>query len=683
MTIHTGIDIGGTFTDVVAREGEAVSATKVPSTPSDLVQGVQNGIEEIIQETQGDRGDVDRFVHGTTAGTNAVIEQNGGTVGLLMTDGFRDLLAIGRQNRKEMYDLFVGPQTPTFLAPREQRFDVKERIDADGEVITSLDEDQVVEIVDELVDKHDIDSIAICYLFSFKNPEHEKRTQEIVEERYPDLYVSRSSSVNPKFREYERLVVTAFDAYLKPVMTDYITRMEDMLDDEQLKCELQVMQSRGGITNADLIGERPVTTLLSGPAAAVSGAAHIGGQAGFDDLITLDMGGTSCDVSLIQNGNPRISSEGEILKYPLRAPLIDVNTIGSGGGSIAWIDETDSLHVGPESAGADPGPAAYDNGGTDPTVTDASVVLGYLNPEYFADGSFDLDVDAAEEAIRSTVVEPLEYDLVTAAKGIHNIVNTKMAEELRLITVKRGFDPRDFSLFAMGGAGPAHAAWLAEELNIPRVIVPPTPGVLSAGGLLSSDVEHDHEVTIGRQLQEMPVTDLEDAYGDLTEKGTLAMEREEVPLDEVEVTREADMRYVGQSFEIDVEIPDSLTDGSFEEIRERFLRKHYQVHGHKNEEDPVEVVNLRVVHTFTPEQLRTKPEPVDGSLDGAQKTDRKMHFAGDDDVYEVPVYQRARLPFGVSFDGPAVVEQSDSTTTIYPGQCCRVDEEGNLIIHTS
>jgi N-methylhydantoinase A len=682
MSIHLAIDIGGTFTDIVAREGEAIHTTKVPTTPADLVEGVRNGIGEVLAGTAGDRADVERFVHGTTAGTNAILEREGGTVGLLMTEGFRDTLAIGRQKRNDMYDLFLDPQTPTFLAPRERRIGIEGRIDPDGEVLVDLDEDAVLAAAGTLVEEFDVDAIGICYLFSFANPAHERRTQELIEEHYPAVHVSRSSTINPKFREYERLVVTAFDAYLRPVIQDYVVRMRDLLDEEGIDCELEIMQSRGGITGADLIIEKPVGTVLSGPAGAVAGASAVGTAGGYDDLVTLDMGGTSSDVSLIRNGTPHISSEGEIQEYPLRMPMVDISTIGSGGGSIAWLDEAGSLHVGPRSAGADPGPACYGRGGTEPTVTDASLVLGYLNPANFADGTLDLDPGAAERAIERRVGDPLGYDLLEAAKGIHDIVNASLAEQLRLTTVKRGFDPREFGLFAMGGAGPIHAGLLAEELGASRAIIPRTPGVLSASGLLAADVEHDHETTLVELLEETDAVDLESAFETLDARGMDAMEREGVPIAEVAVKRQADMRYHGQSFEIELEIPADLSGDGMAAVRDDFHHKHEQVYGHMDRSASVEFVNLRTVHTYSPDRF-TLPAPAGGdSLEDALVDHRETHFVTSPDAFETPVYTRSLLPTGVTFDGPAVVEQSDTTTVVYPGQRCSVDDRGNLVIRT-
>jgi N-methylhydantoinase A len=683
MTVHVAIDIGGTFTDVVARTDDRVATTKVPTTPADLVAGVRSGIGEILADLPADRADVDRFAHGTTAGTNAILERTGGTVGLLMTAGFRDVLAIGRQKREEMYDLSIDPQTPTFLAPRERRVEVPERIDETGTVLEPLDEDAVRAAVDRLVESEGIDSLGICYLHSFTNPEHERRTAEIVAECRPELYVSRSSAVNPKFREYERLVVTAFDAYLRPVIDGYVRRLTGLLDEAGIDAELEIMQSRGGLTTADVVLDRPVGTVLSGPAAAVAGAAEVGGRAGYDDLVTIDMGGTSSDVSLVRNGSPHVSDEGEIDGYPLRTPMVDVNTVGSGGGSVAWLDEADSLHVGPRSAGADPGPACYGRGGTEPTVTDASVVLGYLNPDYFADGALDLDADAARRAIRERVAEPLGYGVPEAARGIHSIVTTRLAEQLRLTTVKRGHDPREFVLFPMGGAGPVYAADLAATLDVPRVVVPRTPGVLSAGGLLAADVEHDHETTHVRRLDRTDAAALAEAYADLEARGRAATARAGGDPDAATLVRQADMRYHGQSFEIEVELPAgpaALTDDALEAVRESFHRRHEQVYGHRDESAAVEFVTLRTVYTYSPPGTATPPARTGESLADARKGTREVRFVDEGGPRETAVYERAELPAGVDVEGPAIVEQSDTTTVVPPAASCRTDDRGTLLV---
>ena len=476
MSITIGIDIGGTFTDVVSLDNESgeLQYTKVNSTPPRLVDGFMKGADSVRRLASASFSDVSRIAHGTTIGTNAILEARGSTIGILTTKGFEDVLTIGRQKRSDMYDVFIEPETPVFLAPRRRIFGIEERIYANGGVDVPLNEAEVAAAVETLVTEHNVEAIAVCYLFSFANAAHEERTRDIILNAHPGLRVSLSSELDPRFREYERLCLTAFDAYLRPVLERYIQQVRDSLSESGVKARLHIIHSRGGITSDETILSNTVSTVLSGPAAGVIGGVHAGKLSDLTDLITLDMGGTSCDISLVDKGKPVLSNEGKIAKYPLRQPMLDINTIGAGGGSIAWVDGSGALRVGPRSAGASPGPAAYNMGGTEPTVTDASLLLGYLDPGYFAGGSMKLSVEKAEEAVRTNVAGPLGIDVLDAAHGIHTIVNNHMADEVRLVSVFRGYDPRNFSLVALGGAGPVHAGRLAEQTNIGKVLVPST-----------------------------------------------------------------------------------------------------------------------------------------------------------------------------------------------------------------
>ncbi|UCF55878.1 MAG: hydantoinase/oxoprolinase family protein, partial [Deltaproteobacteria bacterium] len=390
--IKIGVDIGGTFTDVVClKDNKALYSTKVSSTPKDLIEGIVKGVKRTQDIVKFEYNEIERFIHGTTIATNVTLEKKGATVGVLMTEGFRDVLEIGRIHRTEIYNLFIDEQTPTFLAPRKLRFEVKERIDPNGVIIQKLDEIDLIEKLMQMKERFEVESIAVCYLFSYKNPTHEVRTKEIIKDKFPEIAVSLSCEVDPTFREYERLCMTAFDAYVKPKVGRYLAELEGQLKKMGIKVGLQIMQSSGGITSPEVIREKPAVLFLSGPAGGVIGGSFAGRQSGIRDVITLDMGGTSCDVSLVKNGRPLLSREGMIFIYPMRTRMVDVNTIGAGGGSIAWIDAGGGLRVGPQSAGAEPGPACYRRGGKSPTVTDASLVLGYLNPDYFAGGDIILD----------------------------------------------------------------------------------------------------------------------------------------------------------------------------------------------------------------------------------------------------------------------------------------------------
>ena len=454
MGMTVGIDIGGTFTDVVALDdaGNVSTFTKVPSTPLDPSIAVVNGIQKILQLAGCGIEELERVVHSSTVSLNAIIERKGARLGLLCTDGFGDLLIIGRQKRTNMYDLFLDAETPLFLCPRERIMGIPERLDAAGEVVTPLDEEAVIRAVSHLVERYKVEAIAVCYLFSYLNPRHEEVTRDLIKRTYPDLKVSISSEVDPQMREYERLVITAFDAYLKPVVETYLQNLAGNLGRKSTSTILQVMQSRGGIMGWRQAAERPITTALSGPAAGVIGGTHCGRGAGVDNLITVDIGGTSCDICLITGGKPLIAQEGKLDRYPLRQQMIDVSCIGAGGGSIAWIDDGGALRVGPQSAGAFPGPACYGRGGAEPTITDASIVLGYLNPAEFGCGELDLSPELAAEAL-GRVSERVGLDVPTLALGMHRILNSMMADAIRLASVNRGFDVRQYGLLGLGGGG--------------------------------------------------------------------------------------------------------------------------------------------------------------------------------------------------------------------------------------
>ncbi|MCZ7572195.1 MAG: hydantoinase/oxoprolinase family protein [Ardenticatenaceae bacterium] len=678
--LEIAVDIGGTFTDVVCLwDNETLLATKVPSTPRNLAAGIREGTAKVLRLAGAHPRDVARFIHGTTIATNAILEQRGAVTALLATAGFEDTLEIGRIKRSQMYDLFLDPQTPTFLAPRRRRIGIAERVDAEGNILIALDEEEVRQVVRRLVEGYGVGAIAVCYLFSFRNPAHELRTREIIREEYPELSVALSSQVDPVFQEYERTAVTAFDAYVRPNVVTYLQKLEEELSSLGIRASLQIMQSRGSITSARTSMEKPVTLALSGPAAGVIGGLFAGAQSGFENLITVDIGGTSCDVSLIKDGRPIISREGHISIYPLRVPMVNINTIGAGGGSIVWMDEAGGLRVGPRSAGADPGPACYGLGGENATVTDASLVLGYLNPSYFAAGELTLEPDLAQEAV-GEIAARLGLDVVAAARGIHRILNAQMADQIRLVSVRQGYDPRQFAMVVLGGAGPVHGGALIRELGIPTLIVPRSPGVLSAFGLLVANIEHEHTHTFGRRVDRVEIDEMTQVFEQLEALGRERMLQDHVPLDEVEVFRFADMRYAGQAYDLEVPVPTSLPPETLSALAAAFDEKHRQVYGHVDPNGKVEIVNLRAVHV----RVLAKPElrqTVAGHLlDDARKGMRPAYFAECGEYVPVPLFERARLPVGARFDGPAIVEQPDTTVVVYPGQACSVDLTGNLII---
>src|SRR5688572_16704672 len=551
--IQIGVDIGGTFTDIVALDaGGRLALAKVPSTPKDLLDGIAEATTRVLKLAGAAPADVARFIHGTTIATNAILEQKGATTAILATEGFEDVLELFRSKRSRMYDLGMDPEVPTFLAPRRRRLGIRERLDAKGRVLLPLHEEDVRAAVQTLR-ADGVAAIAVCYLFSFVNPAHERRTREIVAELAPELSVSLSSEVDPTFREYERLCVTAFDAYLGPVVKRYLAGLAETVRGLGIAGVPLVMRSRGGIVSAGVAAQQPVTLFLSGPAAGVIGARFAAERSGVRDFVSLDMGGTSNDVAVVRGGEPLIANEGTIGSYPVRTPMVDVSTIGAGGGSIAWIDKAGGLRVGPQSAGAEPGPACYGRGGEHATVTDASVVLGYLNPARFAGGLMTLDARAAERAV-AAIGQRLKLDVVATAAGIHRVVNARMADQIRLVTIKRGYDPRQFALVVLGGAGPVHGVPLAAEMGMAEVIVPETPGVLAAFGLLAASIEHHHARTLTARADAVDLSEVNRCLTELDAMGRGRMRAEGVPAADVRVQFSADMRYVGQAYELEVPI---------------------------------------------------------------------------------------------------------------------------------
>ncbi len=674
--IQVGVDIGGTFTDVVCRSSDGtLRFVKLPTTRKDESQAVLQSVALMGKEWGIAAADIARFAHGTTVATNAVLERKGARIGLITTDGFRDVLEVGRQMRHQMYGVVLEGETPDFLAPGARRKEVRERVAADGAVLTPLDEDDVRRAAAELV-ADGVEAIAICFLFSFRNPAHEARAAEIVRQAHPGVMVAVSHEVDPAFREYERTVVTAFDAYVKPIIGRYLARLETGLKSADVPAPLQVMQSRGGLMVSSVARQRPVRLFLSGPAAGVIGARMAGQAAGIDDLITVDIGGTSCDIALIDKGRALVRSEGVIDGYPVRVAMVDVNSIGSGGGSIAWIDRGGGLRVGPQSAGSEPGPACYGRGGELPTVTDASVVLGYVNPDYFAGGAMALRPDLAEKAIADHVARPLGMTLEQAALGIHRVLNAQMAEGIRLVSIRQGLDPRRFVLMPLGGGGAVHATALARDLSIRRVLVPRHPGILSAMGLLAAPVEHEMASAFGQPVAETTPAELRVVLDGLDEACTELMAKEQLDGAAVSVRYAADVCYAGQSYTL--EIPLHM-DGAapLDRLYEDFLVDHDRVYGHATR-IPARLVNLRAVHQAGGGEILESPPA--WRAGATQKGSRHVLVAEVNGPVEAKVYDRDALPPGFAFTGPAIVEQADTTTLVEPGWSGIIDEGGSMIL---
>lgn len=672
---EVGVDIGGTFTDVVCRSDSGVMRlVKIPTTRANPSAGVLHAVQYMAKTWNVPPEQIGRFVHGTTVATNAVLERKGAIIGLITTQGFRDTLEIGRQNRHSVYSVMLKPETPVFLVPGALRREVPERVTAKGEVLVPLDEAAVRREVDDLV-AQGVKAIAVSFLFSYLNPAHERRVADIIHEMHPQLMVSLSCEVDPAFREYERTCITAFDAYLKPVIDRYLENMETDLESNQVGSALQIMQSRGGVACSSIARRRPVRLFLSGPAAGVIGGSMAGNSAGCEDIITIDIGGTSADIALVSRGKPLIAAEGMLDGYAVRVPMVDVNAIGAGGGSIAWLDGAKSLRVGPASAGSEPGPACYGRGGEQPTVTDASIVLGYVDPAYFAGGSLQLQPELSRRAIEDRIARPLGITVEQAALGIHRVVNSNMAEGIRFVSVKRGIDPRRFSLVPLGGGGPVHATALARELGMRRVIVPLYPGVLSASGLLAAPVEHEAATAFHEAMDRASAPNLLREFAALDRQCADLMRVEGIAPADVEVQYFADVCYVGQSYHL--EIPLKLDGDMIARVRKDFFAAHDRIYGH-SAEGPVQFVNLRSVHQAQASVVADSAyEPEAGD---PRKGARPILTEKSGGFVEAQVYERRRIKPGVTFYGPAIVEQADTTTVIEPGWRADVDGQGNLVL---
>ncbi len=693
-TFRLGIDIGGTFTDatLVNEESGAIRIAKVPTTPRDPSQGFLAAVRRILRQAEVAPADVGYLVHATTVATNAIIEGKTAPTGFITTNGFRDLLEIQRQIRPSLYDLQFEKPRP--LVPRYRCFGVRERLDGRGNVLVPLDEETVRQVAEELR-REGVESIAVCFLHAYLNPAHEQRAGAILREALPGAFLSLSAEVAPEFREYYRASTTVINAALQPVVSRYLESIEARLREDGVDAELLVLQSSGGVFTFAAARERPVFMVESGPAAGVVAATYLGTTLGYPDVISIDMGGTTAKAGLIQDGTPRVTKDYEVgaaaragvgsgrgSGYPIRTPVVDLVEIGAGGGSIAWIDSGGGLRVGPRSAGADPGPACYGRGGEEPTITDANLVLGRLNAEYFLGGEIRLDVERARRAIQKKCADALRMDVVDVAHGMVEIANTAMVNALRLVSVQRGYDPRSFILVAFGGAGPVHANRLASELDIPTTLIPLSPGITSALGLLVTDLKHDYSTTVIQRVDQLDFARIEEAYRTMEAQGQAVLAREGVRSEEVAFVRQVEMRYVGQGYELAVPLPPTLLGpAEIESVLEQFHRAHDRAYGYSAPSEPAELVNLRLTaigRIAKPALRRLKAEQRDVSV--ARKGSRPVYFAEAHGFVDCPIYDRYRLPPGGVVAGPAVVEEFDSTTVIHPGYHAQVDDFGNLLL---
>ncbi len=673
-SLTVGIDVGGTFTDLLAVDPvtNAVKLAKVPTT----IDNQAIGFMAALASAGVDPATLQAVVHGTTTTTNALLERKIAKVGLITTKGFRDVLELGRRTRPQPYGM-RGTFRP--LIEREYRLEVAERMDADGKVLTPLDEAAVAEAAAKLL-ALGCEAVVIHFLHSYINPAHERRAAEIVHGLWPNAYITAGHAILSEYREYERGVTAAVNASVQPVLDRYLTRLRLELMGKGFDRDILVMQGNGGTTSSQFIAHSAVNTVMSGPASGVMAAAYTGRASGHPHLITYDMGGTSTDVGLIEDAVPQVSGELE-LEYamPIHVPMVDVHTIGAGGGSIASVDAAGMLRVGPESAGARPGPICYGRGGEEPTITDANLILGRLNPDRLLGVDHPVTLDHVRGLIADKVGKRLGLDADAAAAAILRIANDRMAGAMRLVSLSRGHDPRDFALFAFGGAGPLHATALARELAIPTVLVPARPGITNALGCVVADLRHDYVRTINKPLSALDDATIAGVYAEQAEQGRTTIAKEGVPVRELRRVLSADMQFQGQSHILSVGV--ERADIGVEGLRKAFAVAYDRRFGIELAEIPPVLVNLHTaVIGVRPEislaaLAATERAP---TLKAAQVGERRVWFA--DGWHQTPIYARERLPFDASFEGPAILEQLDCTTVVEPGDRVTQDQLGNLLI---
>ncbi|VDC25087.1 hydantoinase/oxoprolinase family protein [Pseudogemmobacter humi] len=673
-----GCDVGGTFTDFCARETASGRTVihKRPSTPDDPSRAVLNGLRELAELHSIDPASIGRFAHGTTVATNALLQRKGANVAVITTKGFRDLLEIGRQARPLIYDLQADAPAP--LAARQFRFEIDERIGPAGEVIRPLTDEAVAAVIEEIRARPGIEAVAICLIFSFINPDHEQRIAAAIRAALPGVFVSVSSDVQPEFREFERFSTTLINAFLQPEVSSYMARLEAEVKTVAPEAEFGIFQSSGGLMSVQRAGEFPVRTALSGPAAGAVGAAGSGTSSGIGDVITLDIGGTSTDVCLIRDGKTAMASTRDISGFRIRLPMVDIHTVGAGGGSIARIGADGLMKVGPQSAGAVPGPACYAKGGTLPTVSDANVILGRL-PTQLAGGGLTIDRDLAVKAV-TPVAEQLGVSLEEAALGIIGIANANMTRAIRVVSIEKGYDPRLFTLMPFGGAGGLHAADVAKSLGMTRIIVPRAPGILCAEGLILADLQEDFVANCRAIVQEDDMPRLRSEVDALVAraKDWLADEAEGSGAQNLSLS--FDMRYFGQNYELSVALASGERDlvcPDAAALKEAFLEEYRRSYGHCDPDGTVETVNIRLRATAQLTQGETGGPTAGGQPEAFERVPVWFDLSG---ALDTPMYARGTLPAGTALTGPAIITQLDSTTVVPPGATVRVDDAFNMIM---
>jgi N-methylhydantoinase A/oxoprolinase/acetone carboxylase beta subunit len=686
-----GVDVGGTFTDLIYVDDEsgAVLVHKLPTTAQDPSQGTVQGIRELTAEAGESPAALDGVYHGTTIATNIVIEHNGARVGMITTEGYRDILHIARHKKPLNFSNYQDlPWQRYPIVRRRYRLTVPERITRDGEVLVPLDEDAARERVRELKEAG-VEAVAVCFLFSFLNPEHEARVAQILREEFPEAFLSVSSEVLPQYREYERFSTVCLNAFIGPKVAGYVRRLEEELRALDVRTDVHLMTSASGVSTPEAATTRPVNLLMSGPVAGVVGGIWAGRQAGYENVITLDVGGTSADIGLAQGGKLRMKHllDTKVGPYQAMIPMVDVDTIGAGGGSIAYVDQGGIFRVGPRSAGADPGPAAYGRGGTEPTATDAMVVLGWLSPEAFLGGGMELQPDLARRAFEEGPAEALGMSVEEAAMGAVQILTHSMVQSIEENSVRKGFDPRDFALVAEGGAGPLFAAQIALEVGTPNVVVPPFPGVTAAMGLLATDMVYEYVATSYQRLSALDTDALATRFAELEEEARRQLEADGIPADRLVVQRVVDARYAGQGYELRVDVGSGEIDEAWaEKVRADFHDIHERQYSRRFEDSDIELPNVRVrgIGLMPPLQDVEVERGDEAPPEDALRYEGTAWFRSEGELQQVATsyYDRSSLQAGNRIQGPAIVHQYDSTTVIPPGLAASVDGHGNIVIAT-
>ncbi|MDP6706154.1 MAG: hydantoinase/oxoprolinase family protein [Alphaproteobacteria bacterium] len=666
-----GIDVGGTFTDAVVYDAarDELRSEKAPTTPRAPEEGVLNALDRLGIGL----GDAERLIHGMTLATNTVLERNGAEVWVVTNRGFRDTLEIARTNRPVLYNIKTLKAPP--LVPRQRILELDERRLSDGSVLRPADDGDIEVVIARLRDER-AQAVAVCFLHSYANPESERLVAGRIGKALPDCFVTASADVLPEFREYERFSTAVLNAYTGPRVATYLTSLDRALAAAGYGRQVFIMMSNGGMFTGERAARFPVGTILSGPAGGVAAGAVLGEAIGERHLITYDMGGTSTDVCLLDDLDVPLTNEQFVADYPNRTPQIEINTVGAGGGSIAWLDSGPVLQVGPESAGAEPGPACYGRGGEQPTVTDANLALGRLNPEATFGGAVHLDLERSEAAIDALASRIEGLSRLDLAEGIVRIALARMVSAIKEISIGKGHDPRDFALLAYGGAGPLHAALIAEELEIPKVVIPPNPGNFSAYGAVLSDLRHDYVRTLHVALGDGAMATIETVFGEMEQLGRDEVAAERVDAKAITTKRACGMRYAGQSWELLVDLPESLS--GLDQIAAAFHQAHERRYGHANSDDPVEIVNFRLAVIGQMSKPRLPEPSADGGIEAAEIARRPVYLDGEH--RETAVYERSRLAKAAAFHGPAMIEEAGSVTLVPLGWRCVVESFGVLIL---